>query len=490
MGAGLPLLFVGWEGVGLCSYLLIGFWFRKKSASDAGLKAFVVNRVGDAGFILGMLFIFDAFGTLDFKDLADNAGALAREPLGTFGPATIACLLLFVGACGKSAQVPLHVWLPDAMEGPTPVSALIHAATMVTAGVYMVSRLGPLFERSATAMTLVAVVGTATALMAATIALVQTDIKRVLAYSTISQLGYMFLACGVGAFGVAIFHLYTHAFFKALLFLGAGSVIHAMGGEQDMRKMGGLWPKVPWTFGTFVVGTAAIAGIPYLSGFFSKDEILAWALYSGRTGLFAVALATAVLTAFYMARLALLTFLGRFRGGHEAEHHLHESPWVMLVPLIVLAAGSALAGYVNVPEAVAPAFRKPFGHPVTPAWFHDFAYVLPFLGILPAYYLYVMAPEVRERLSTSLRVLARAFEARWFFDDLYNAFVRRVVVGGSDAVLWKGADARVIDGALDGGARLVAVFAGWARVTQTGFVRAYVLLILGGAVALIGYLLW
>jgi NADH-quinone oxidoreductase subunit L len=490
MGASLPLVFVGWEGVGLCSYLLIGFWFRKKSASDAGLKAFVVNRVGDAGLILGMLLIFNAFGTVDLRDLADNAGGLAREPLWTFGPATVACLLLFLGACGKSAQIPLHVWLPDAMEGPTPVSALIHAATMVTAGVYMVARMGPLFDRSATAMTVVAVVGTATALMAATIALVQTDIKRVLAYSTISQLGYMFVACGVGAFGVAIFHLYTHAFFKALLFLGAGSVIHAMSGEQDMRRMGGLRAKIPWTFGTFVVGTAAIAGIPYLSGYFSKDEILAWALYSGRTGVFAVALATAVLTAFYMARLLLLTFFGPFRGGHEAEHHVHESPWVMLVPLIVLAAGSAVAGYVNVPEAVAPAFRKPFGYPVTPGWFHYFAYVLPFLGLVPAYYFYVLAPGARERLSATLRPLARVFEAKWFFDDVYNGFVRRVVVGGSDAVLWKVADARIIDGTLDGGARLVDAFAGWARVAQTGFVRAYVLLILGGAVALIGYLLW
>jgi NADH-quinone oxidoreductase subunit L len=339
-------------------------------------------------------------------------------------------------------------------------------------------------------MTVVAVVGTATALMAATIAVVQTDIKRVLAYSTISQLGYMFLACGVGAFGVAIFHLYTHAFFKALLFLGAGSVIHAMGGEQDMRKMGGLRAKIPWTFGTFVVGTAAIAGIPYLSGYFSKDEILAWALDSGRTGLFVVALATAILTAFYMSRLLFLTFLGRFRGGHEAEHHVHESPWVMLVPLIVLAAGSALAGYVNVAEAVAPAFRKPFDHPDAAPWLHLFAYVLPFLGILPAYYLYVALPEVRERLLAPLRPLTRILEAKWFFDDLYNGFVRRVVLRGSEAVLWRVADARIIDGTLDGGARLVEALAGRVRVVQTGFVRAYVLLILGGAVALIGYLLW
>ena len=274
LGGSMPLMFVGWEGVGLCSYLLIGFWFKKESASAAGMKAFVVNRIGDAGLILGMVLIFHSFGSLDLVEITDNAGSLAKEGLGEFGVVTAACLLLFLGATGKSAQIPLHVWLPDAMEGPTPVSALIHAATMVTAGVYMVARLAPLFHQSETAMATVAVVGAATALMAATIALVQTDIKRVLAYSTVSQLGYMFLACGVGAFGVAVFHLFTHAFFKALLFLGSGSVIHAMSGEQDMRKMGGLRTKIPWTFWTFVIGTLAIAGIPPLAGYYSKDEIL------------------------------------------------------------------------------------------------------------------------------------------------------------------------------------------------------------------------
>ena len=278
LGGNLPLLFVGWEGVGLCSYLLIGFWFKKKSASDAGKKAFIVNRIGDVGLILGMIMMFHAFGSLDLVDIASNASALAPEAAGTFGPVTIVCLLLFVGACGKSAQIPLHVWLPDAMEGPTPVSALIHAATMVTAGVYMVARLAPLFVVSETAMTVVAVVGTATAVMGATIALVQTDIKKVLAYSTVSQLGFMFIAAGVGAFGVAVFHLFTHAFFKALLFLGSGSVIHALGGEQDMRRMGGLRKRIPWTFWTFVVGTLAIAGIPPLAGYHSKDAILAGAL--------------------------------------------------------------------------------------------------------------------------------------------------------------------------------------------------------------------
>ncbi|HSB60145.1 MAG TPA: NADH-quinone oxidoreductase subunit L, partial [Vicinamibacteria bacterium] len=357
LGGSLPLLFVGWEGVGLCSYLLIGFWFKKDSASAAGMKAFVVNRIGDAGLILGMIFIFHNLGSLDLVDIAANSGGLAREGWGTFGPATVACLLLFVGACGKSAQIPLQVWLPDAMEGPTPVSALIHAATMVTAGVYMVARLAPLYDRSETAMGVVAVVGAATALMAATVALVQTDIKRVLAYSTVSQLGYMFLACGVGAFGVGVFHLATHAFFKALLFLGSGSVIHAMSGEQDMRKMGGLRGKIRVTYWTFLIGTLAIAGIPFLAGFYSKDEILLGAWNAGKPVLFGVALFTALLTAFYMSRLLFMTFFGKFRGSHEAEHHLHESPWTMLLPLLILAVGSFGAGYIHVNQVVEPAFR-------------------------------------------------------------------------------------------------------------------------------------
>ncbi len=382
MGGSLPLLFVGWEGVGLCSYLLIGFWYRKDSASAAGLKAFVVNRIGDAGLILGMVFIYHAFGSLDLVDIADNAGSLAPEALWQWGPVTIACLLLFVGATGKSAQIPLHVWLPDAMEGPTPVSALIHAATMVTAGVYLVARLGPLYHQSETAMLVVAVTGAVTALMAGTIAIVQTDIKRVLAYSTVSQLGFMFLAAGVGAFGVAVFHLYTHAFFKALLFLGSGSVIHAMSGEQDMRRMGGLRKKIPWTFWTFLVGTLAIAGIPPLAGFFSKDEILLGALVSGHTVLFGLALFTALLTAAYMARLLFLTFFGEFRGGPDAEHHVHESPWSMLGPLVLLAdrlrggglredpphrgAGAAPAGGGGPPRGLAPGGGDPLRGPGDP----------------------------------------------------------------------------------------------------------------------------
>jgi NADH-quinone oxidoreductase subunit L len=498
-GGSLPLLFVGWEGVGLCSYLLIGFWYRKDSASAAGLKAFVVNRIGDVGMILGMVFVFHALGSLDLVDVADNASGLAREGLWQFGPATIAGLLLFLGATGKSAQIPLHVWLPDAMEGPTPVSALIHAATMVTAGVYMVARLAPLYQASATAMLVVAVIGTATALMAGTIAIVQTDIKRVLAYSTVSQLGFMFLAAGVGAFGVAIFHLYTHAFFKALLFLGSGSVIHAMSGEQDMRKMGGLRERIPWTFWTFLAGTLAIAGIPGFAGFYSKDEILGSAFASGHTLLFAVGLFTALLTAAYMGRLVILTFFGPFRGSHEAEHHLHESPWVMLGPLVVLAVGSVVAGYawfpsahgrVRLPEVLQPVFRAPEQAPAPAAWLPVVATISAVVGLLIAWYLYVSMPELRARLRGPLRPLLKLFGAKYHFDDAYDGFVDHVVVAGSERVLWKGVDASGIDGLVNGAGRLTARISALLRPVETGFVRHYALLVLAGAVAVLSLLLW
>jgi len=500
LGGSLPLLFVGWEGVGLCSYLLIGFWYRKDSASAAGLKAFVVNRVGDAGLILGMIFIFHAFGSLDLVDIADNASALAPEGLWVWGPATIACLLLFVGATGKSAQIPLHVWLPDAMEGPTPVSALIHAATMVTAGVYLVARLGPLYHVSETAMLVVAVVGTATALMAGTIAIVQTDIKRVLAYSTVSQLGFMFLAAGVGAFGVAVFHLYTHAFFKALLFLGSGSVIHAMSGEQDMRKMGGLRKKIPVTFWTFLVGTLAISGIPLFAGFYSKDEILAAAFGGGHPVLFGVALFTALLTAAYMARLLFLTFFGGFRGGHEAEHHVHESPWTMLVPLVLLAVGSTVAGYrlfpagehgrVALPGVLQPVFRLPEEHLAHVAWLPVAATLAAVVGILVSWYLYLSMPDVRASVRRAVAPLLRVFAAKYWFDDVYDGFVDRVVVDGSRGFLWQRFDAGFVDGIVNGAGRLAAWFAERTRPIETGFVRHYALLVLAGAVALVSYLLW
>jgi len=489
LGGSLPLMFVGWEGVGLCSYLLIGFWFRRKSATDAGMKAFIVNRVGDVGLLLGMILAYHAFGSLDLVTIADNAGALAPEARGEFGSVTLVCLLLFVGACGKSAQIPLHVWLPDAMEGPTPVSALIHAATMVTAGVYLVARLAPLFHLSAGALTVVAVIGGATALMAATVALVQTDIKKVLAYSTVSQLGYMFLACGVGAFGVAIFHLFTHAFFKALLFLGAGSVIHALSGEQDMRSMGGLRTKIPWTFWTFVVGSLAIAGIPPLAGFFSKDEILRGALQAGKTGLFALGFLTAFLTAFYMARLLFLTFFGSFRGGPAAEPHVHESPWTMRGPLVLLAVGSAVGGFVAVPELIEPVFRlAPAGHHYAP-WLPWVASLNAVVGITAAYYAYVLYPELPARVSGAMRPLLRLLEAKYHFDDAYNWLVDRLV-GESETLLWKRIDGGLIDGAVNRGAQLVGALGQKVRLAQTGYVRSYALLILGGAVALLGYLLW
>jgi NADH-quinone oxidoreductase subunit L len=503
LGGNLPLMFVGWEGVGLCSYLLIGFWFKKKSASDAGKKAFIVNRVGDAGLILGMILAFHAFGTLDLVDLAENIGSVPAEALGQVGVVGAVALLLFVGACGKSAQIPLHVWLPDAMEGPTPVSALIHAATMVTAGVYMVARLAPLYDKSPTAMAVVATVGAVTALMAATIALVQTDIKRVLAYSTVSQLGYMFLACGVGAFGVAIFHLFTHAFFKALLFLGSGSVIHALSGEQDLRRMGGLRSKIPWTFATFAVGTLAIAGIPPLAGFFSKDEILAGALAAHKTGLFLIGLFTAALTAFYMSRMLFMTFFGSYRGplesghgqdahGHDAGHGhagIHESPWSMLGPLCALAAGSIVGGFVHVPAFVEPAVRivAPQGHA---EWLPWLATAVAAAGILVAYYLYVVTPEAPARIAAKARPLQRLFEAKYYFDHVYDWFAARVVVGGSSDVLWKKVDAGVIDGTVNGLGTFTNAFSYASRFAQTGLVRGYALVMLGGTVAILYYLLW
>jgi NADH-quinone oxidoreductase subunit L len=490
MGSSLPLMFVGWEGVGLCSYLLIGFWFKKKSASDAGNKAFIVNRVGDAGLLLGMILAFHSLGTLDLVQLVEAADARPTEA--GIGVVTAVALLLFVGACGKSAQIPLHVWLPDAMEGPTPVSALIHAATMVTAGVYMVARLGPLYLKAPVAMTVVAAVGAATALMAATIALVQTDIKRVLAYSTVSQLGYMFLACGVGAFGVGIFHLFTHAFFKALLFLGSGSVIHALAGEQDMRKMGGLRTRIPWTFWTFVAGWLAIAGIWPFAGFYSKDEILLSAWNAREPVLFWIGVVTAGLTAFYMTRLLLLTFFGSFRGGHEAEHHLHESPWVMLGPLAILAIGSAVVGrFVHVPEIVRPTLRlAELPNEVHHDWLPWLASIVAIFGILAAYYLFVMFPEAPGRIRERLAPLQRALEAKWGFDRAFDWLAGRVVVDGSSGVLWKRVDAGLIDRLVNGSGRFVSGLAQLARAAQTGLVRGYALLILGGAVALLSYLLW
>jgi NADH-quinone oxidoreductase subunit L len=486
----LLMVFVGWEGVGLCSYLLIGFWFDRQSAAAAAKKAFIVNRIGDAGLILGLILAYYTFGTLDLLSITDHIGGLAPERLGEIGAVTVVALLLFFGACGKSAQLPLHVWLPDAMEGPTPVSALIHAATMVTAGVYLVARLAPLYWQSETAMLVVAVVGVLTAFVAATIALVQTDIKKVLAYSTVSQLGFMFLACGVGAFGVAVFHLATHAFFKALLFLGAGSVIHALGGEQDMRRMGGLARRLPWTFWTFVIGAASLAGLPFLAGFFSKDKILEGAFASGRTTLFAVALLAALLTAVYITRLVCMTFLGESRLDAEKAAHAHESPRVMLIPLVLLAVGSAAAGVVPIPDLLKPVMRGAEAETHVAYWLPYAATAVALFGIVLAAYLYLLYIRTPARLAAALPWVQRLLEAKWGFDGLYNAFARRVLVDGGTRILWRGADAGLIDGTVNATARAVGYVAATLRAAQTGLLRGHALLILGGAVALVVYLLW
>jgi NADH-quinone oxidoreductase subunit L len=472
LGANYAVLFVGWEGVGLCSYLLIGFWFDRQSASDAGKKAFIVNRIGDAFFILGMLLVFQAFGSLDFRTVFAAAAQRSVEEAWT-APLTVGCLFLFLGACGKSAQIPLYVWLPDAMEGPTPVSALIHAATMVTAGVYMVARSSVLYVHAPRALLAVAVVGALTAIFAATIGLVQNDIKRVLAYSTVSQLGYMFLACGVGAFAAGIFHLTTHAFFKALLFLGSGSVIHGMSGEQDLRRMGGLRAHMPLTHATMFIGCLAIAGVPFLAGFFSKDEILWSAFKLGGYGtlVWAVGLLTAGLTAFYMFRLFYMTFHGDFRGSPEQAHHLHESPGSMTVPLLVLAAGSVVAGYVGLPAVSGlPNLFEHFLEPVmepaqhtlrevfaAPAPGHSAEWALMgasvavgLAGIFVARRFFKTDPAIPERLAANFATPHRVLLDKYYVDELYGAaFVRGLALGGgrllhvSDRYLVDGGDGEV-----------------------------------------------
>jgi len=471
LGANYAVLFVGWEGVGLCSYLLIGFWFHKQSAADAGKKAFIVNRIGDAGFLAGMFLVFVTFGTLDFRAVMAAAAQMPVE-YAWGGALSLIGLLLFVGAIGKSAQIPLFVWLPDAMEGPTPVSALIHAATMVTAGVYMVARSAPIYAHAPNAMATVAIVGAATAILAATIGLVQNDIKRVLAYSTVSQLGYMFLACGVGAFGAGIFHVFTHAFFKALLFLGSGSVIHAMSGEQDMRQMGGLRSKLPKTHLTMLVGCIAIAGIPPLAGFFSKDEILWSAFRAGGYGrhVWAIGIAAAALTAFYMFRLYWMTFGGSFRGSAEQAHHLHESPPSMLLPLQVLAVGSLLAGFLGVPVVIGHVvgmpnvvehFLEPVFEPAREALGEVFVAPVPghgtelglmglsvlvaAAGILVAWRFYRGAFEAPTRLAAAFPGAYRTLVNKYWVDEAYAAvFVRGLALGGGQA--FHANDRFVIDG--------------------------------------------
>jgi NADH-quinone oxidoreductase subunit L len=489
------LMFLGWEGVGLCSYLLIGFWFENEAPPRAGLKAFIVNRVGDFGFLIGLFLIFSKLGTLIFDEVFAKASALDPWTV------TLITLMLFVGATGKSAQLPLYVWLPDAMEGPTPVSSLIHAATMVTAGVYMVARCHVLYEMAPLSMMVVATVGALTAIFAASMALVQVDFKRILAYSTISQLGYMFLAVGVGAYSAGIFHLMTHAFFKALLFLAAGSVMHALAGELDIRRMGQLKEKMPITFWTFLLAALAIAGIPGFSGFFSKDEIL-WNAFSSPKGhaiLWLIGLITAGMTAFYMFRLCFMAFFGRFRGDHEVFHHAHESPPIMTIPMIVLAVLSVIGGYVGIPHVLG-------GH----NYFHEFlspvfklhenlphgegseklelllmvvSVAVALFGIFLAFNLYLRNPELPKKLSEKW---AKAYKILWnkyYVDEIYG-FIFVEGTKGFGRILWHNFDEAVIDRTVNWIGSLMKIMGAGLRLFQTGFVRDYIIGILVGALIL------
>ncbi len=509
LAANYLLMFVGWEGVGLCSYLLVGFFFLKQSATNAGNKAFWVNRVGDFGFLIGVFLIFRTFGSLDFSIVLPHAAAMSADPAGQIGTLTLIALLLFVGAAGKSAQLPLYVWLPDAMEGPTPVSALIHAATMVTAGVYMVVRSHAIFLNAPVAMQVVGVSGCATALFAATIGLVQTDIKKVLAYSTVSQLGYMFLACGVGAFGAGIFHLMTHAFFKGLLFLAAGSVIHAMGGEQDMRKMGGLRKKIPVTFWTMFMATLAIAGAPGFSGFFSKDEILNEAQRVSPV-LWGLGVLTAGLTSFYMFRLLFLTFFGTERYD-EHKVHVHESPKSMTIPLIVLAILSVCGGWMAAPQlmggvnhfehflapvlatggesAAAAAETSSGGGEILQALLGA-PVIAGLLGFLLAWWFYIKSPGAPKKLADSLSPLYKLFAGKYFIDDLYLAVIVRPLVWISDKVLWHGVDERAIDGTVNGVAFVSRETGDRVRRATTGNIRSYATWIVLGVLVFTSLLLW
>jgi NADH-quinone oxidoreductase subunit L len=492
----LLLMFVGWEGVGLCSYLLIAFWYDNAQFAYNGRKAFVANRVGDAGFILGILTIVSALAahgvwTLNFAELQAHAALLAPV-------ATMAGLLLLLGATGKSAQIPLYVWLPDAMVGPTPVSALIHAATMVTAGVYMIARLHFLYTLTPEAMYVVAVIGTVTAFFAATLALVQTDIKRVLAYSTISQLGYMFMGVGVGAFAAGIFHVMTHAFFKGLLFLCAGSIIHALEGEQDMNRMGALWRRMPITYATMLAGTLAISAVPGFSGYFSKDLILESTFAAGDQGLWLLGIVTASLTAFYMFRLLFLTFHGTSRVA--PDKHVHESPSVMTVPLIVLGVLSVVGGWVELPEGwlwggaftrfltpVFGPFRSQAAHGAATGAIGVVAILATLTGFLLAYILYIQAPALPGRIAESAGALYQVLAHNYYVDELYNLVFGRFLFWGSTNVLSRGVDQGLIDGIVDGTGLGVEVAGEVTRRSVTGNVQVYAFVYLLGAVGIGAY---
>ena len=517
------LMFVGWEGVGLCSYLLIGFWYEDMDKAIAGKKAFVVNRIGDFGFLLAMMLIFVTFGALDFETVFSRAAGM---PYGS-GVVTAITLLLFLGATGKSAQIPLYVWLPDAMAGPTPVSALIHAATMVTAGVYMVARSNILYTLAPVSLAVVAGIGAATAIFAATIGLAQFDIKKVLAYSTVSQLGYMFMACGVGAFGAGIFHLMTHAFFKALLFLGSGSVIHAMhhyfektgthketlngiDPAQDMRNMGGLKQYVPITYWTFLLATLAIAGIPMFSGFFSKDEILWKAFSSGHTTVWFIGAVAAGLTAFYMFRAVYMTFHGDFRSSKGTEHP-HESPPVMTVPLVILAVLSVIGGYVGIPHVLGggnhievwfePVFEEAH-HIATYAAGHELhnagiemtvmliSIAVALLGIGIAYLFYRKKPELPEKVASGAGPLYDLVYNKYYVDEVYEASVVTPIQKTSDFFLWRFFDVKIVDGLVNGTAKLVGAVSGQLRKVQTGFVQNYALVMAAAVVVIVLVVVW
>jgi NADH-quinone oxidoreductase subunit L len=525
-GNNLLFMFVGWEGVGLCSYLLIGYYFHKKSAGDAGKKAFVMNRIGDFGFLLGLFTLFWWLGgthniwTINFRELASHAELF---PVG--GVTTVICLCFFLGATGKSAQIPLYTWLPDAMEGPTPVSALIHAATMVTAGVYMIARMNFMYIKSPTALLVIACIGAATAVFAATIGTAQNDIKRVLAYSTVSQLGYMFLAMGVGAFGAGVFHLMTHAFFKACLFLGSGSVIHAMhhalhhehsdADPQDMRNMGGLRKKMPITFATFLIATIAIAGIPPLAGFFSKDEIL-WQAFSNpfhgdmNIVLWGVGAFAALLTAFYMFRLVFMTFFGKTRLSDKAYSHLHESPWVITLPLVVLALLSIVGGWIGIPKllgdfagipnlmegylepvfAYSTEYMKATGaheahNPALEGGLMAFSVLVAVCGIAGAWALYIIRPAFPERFVAMFPTLHRAVYNKWYVDEIYDFMIVNPCKAFSN-FLWKGFDVVVVDGIVNGVAAVVRGFSGVLRHVQTGMIHNYAFSMALGAVVIVG----
>ena len=526
------LMFIGWEGVGLASYLLIGFWFTKDSAASAGKKAFIVNRIGDFGFLIALFLLIKHFGSLNFDSVFGGVLPLGAETAGA-GLLTTIGILLMVGACGKSAQIPLYIWLPDAMEGPTPVSALIHAATMVTAGVYMVSRSHVIFERAPIALTAVAIIGTLTAFFAATIGIAQTDIKKVLAYSTISQLGYMFMACGVGAFSAGIFHLMTHAFFKGLLFLAAGSVIHAVGGEQDMRKMGGLREKIPWTFWTMTAGMLAIAGIPGLAGFFSKDEIL-WRAYQASWAYWLVGLVTAFITSFYMFRLWFMTFFGKYRGeadgghdAHGAHGHggVHESPRVMVIPLVILAVLSVVGGYVGVPGSLggnnrfdkflgpvfygsAPAQAQqsavsekgapeqetegpePKAGASTELMFTAISVLVALLGLGLAWVLYYKRPELPQKIADSLDGLYEAVVHKYYIDELYATVFVKPLIEGSTRILWQGVDRNIIDAAVNDAGDGARHISDEVRHMQSGNIRSYAGWIAAGSAAVIAFMIW